>query len=232
MHTNRTPFRSLFILVLALIGCVGANSQVVLTIDYSDLSAVKVTATGNSAAIDYPNGSSNSFSFAEGIALRNFFTAPVQVQDFVSTLTSSTFTDSSNTLTSSSTFNEISAWNDDHTEYWSAYGEPGTGNGIDITIWNQSAATQMAFSSSGPAFYGQAIFDLTAYSSYTNLFPALNATGDVRIWNNDGGAGNAVLGTWQVVGAAAVPEPATYAALFGLATLGAACWHKRRQKHA
>ena len=109
---------------------------------------------------------------------------------------------------------------------------PGTGSGIDITIWNQSSASQMAFSSSGQAFYGQAIFDLTAYSSYTNLFPALNSTGDVRIWNDDGGAGNAVLGSWKVVGAAAVPEPSTYAALFGLATLGAACWRKRRQKHA
>jgi hypothetical protein len=81
----------------------------------------------------------------------------------------------------------------------------------------------MTFSTSGAAFHGEAIFDLSSYSGFTNLFPALNATGNVGIWN-----GNGTLGTWQVVGAAAIPEPSTYAALAGLAALGLVILRRRR----
>jgi hypothetical protein len=81
----------------------------------------------------------------------------------------------------------------------------------------------MVFTTSSAAFHGEAIFDLSGQSSVTALFPALNATGTIRIWNNNGN-----LGTWQVVGVA-VPEPSTNALLFGVCALAGAAATRRRQ---
>jgi len=212
--------RRLFIGSLLAVVCLGkASAQAVLTIDWSDLSAVKFTATGNFSAINYPDMESN-WSFIEGVALLGFFTDSVNVQDIDGgspTLTS-TLTDSANNATSTSTFNRLSSWND--TE---PYLYPSLGNGVDVVLWNDSDATGMTFSTSNDAFYGEAVFDLSAYSSFTDLFPALNATGNVEIWN-----GHGTLGTWQVVGASAVPEPSAYAAFAGLASLGLVALRRRR----
>jgi hypothetical protein len=209
--------RRLFIGISLACLCLGKSSaQVVMTVDWSNLSAVKFTATSGFSAINYPGGT--SWSFNEGIALLGFLTAPANVQDLGGQATSSSLTDSANTVTATSKFDYLASWNDAHTNYY-----PNNGNGSDLTLWNNSGATGMTFSTSSAAFHGEAVFDLSAYASFTNLFPALNATGNVGIWN-----GNGTLGTWQVVGAAAIPEPSTYAALVGLAALGLAVLRRRR----
>lgn len=116
--------------------------------------------------------------------------------------------------------------------YWSSYGATGTGTGIDLILWNQNTGSTMSFSTASPAFYGEAIFDLSGYSSYTSLFPALNSTGTIRIWNNDGGSGiDATIGSWKVTGVSAIPEPSTCALLAGLGTLGVVVF-RRRQRFA
>jgi MYXO-CTERM domain-containing protein len=195
-----------------------AASQVVLTIDYSNLSAVKFTATGNASAINYGPG---AWQFDEGVALLNFLSTPATVVDLdlVGATPTSNLTDSQNILTASTKFNRLSSWNDAHPEYY-----PGGGTGVDLTLWNNNNTTDMVFSTLSNAFHGEAIFDLSSYGTFTSLFPALNATGNVVIWN-----GNGTLGTWQVVGVAAIPEPSTYAAWFGVVALaGAAALRRKR----
>lgn len=203
-----------FGLVLILAGR-GSAQDVVLTIDWSNLSAVKFTATGNNSYINY-NG---SLKFEDGIALLNFFTSTVNVQD-IGSVTESNLTDSANSPSASSKFDWLSSWNDANPGYY-----PNNGNGVDLTLWSDSGSTQMEYSTSAQAFYGEAVFDMSGYSSFTNLFPALNSTGNVVIWH-----GNGTLGTWQVVGAAAVPEPSTYAAILGVVALGFVAWRRRARE--
>ena len=205
--------RILFTSLLTLL-CLGKASAQVLTIDWSNPSAVKFTATGNFAA-----GNFNTFTFVDGVALLGFLSAPANVQDLDggSPTGTSTLTDSANSLTANSTFNRLASWNDSNPSFY-----PNSGNGSDLTLWNDPGSTTFFFSNSSPAFNGEAVFDLSAYSSFTSLFPAVNATGSVVIWN-----GHGTLGTWQVVGAA-VPEPSTYAALAGLGALALAMLRRRR----
>jgi hypothetical protein len=202
---RNSPLRLLFAVSLALLCVAKSSAQVVLTVDWSNLSAVKFTATGNFAA----NAYTGPLKYNDGIALLNFFSSNVVTQD-IGSLVSSNLYDSSH---SSAFFDILSSWND---------GVPNTSPGLDLTLWSNPGTTTFDFSTSSPAFNGEAIFDLSAYSSFTNLFPALNATGNVGIWN-----GNGTLGTWQVVGAAAIPEPSTYATLAGLAALGLVMLRRR-----
>ncbi len=211
--------RTLLGLSLALVLAGRANAQVVLTVDYSNLSAVKFTATSNFSAINYGPG---AYDFVEGVALLGFLSSPANVQDLDNGVATpgSTLTDSNNTVTSNTRFDRLSSWNDANPGFY-----PNSGTGVDLTLWNDPGVGDMVFTTSSPAFYGEAIFDLSAYSAYTNLFPALNATGNVSVWN-----GNGTLGTWQVVGVA-VPEPSTYAAVFGaMALLGAGIMRRRRAR--
>ncbi len=212
---------------IALAGGVASEAKadllpVVLTIDYSNLSAVTVTATGSFAYSDY----SGPLGFGDGIALHDFFTAPVLVQDFVTAPVSSTLTTGVVPQDLTNTFSEITAWNDSNPSLWVGYGQPGLGNGSDITLWRNAPSVSMSFSTESAAFSGQAVFNLSGYASYTNLLPALNSTGTVTIWNNNG-----TIGTWQVVGTA-VPEPSTYAVLFGSAALGLVIWRRRPHQRA
>jgi len=208
--------RLLCVLTLASLFAGKSFAQVVMTVDWSNRSAVKFTATGANSAINY----SNAWTFVEGVALLNFFTAPVNVQDLDNGTTgASTLTDSANNAGATSTFNRLSSWNDANPNLY-----PNGGNGSDLTLWNDPGSTKMTFTTAGAAFYGEAVFDLSNYAGFTSLFPALGATGNVGIWN-----GNGTLGTWEVVGAqSAVPEPSTYAALAGIGALVLVVLRRRR----
>lgn len=207
-------------------------SPVVMTIDYSNLSAVKFTATGAAPLINY----SGSLGMWDGIALLNFLTSPTVVQDFVTagpvttyngSTTGGGLTDSSNTAGSGKYFTDLSTWNDANPGFWGGYGEPGTGSGVDLTLWNNNNGTGMIFSTGSASFYGEATFDLSSFGSITALFPTLGATGNVGLWN-----GNGTLGTWQVVGTNAIPEPSTYAAIFGAVALLGVAARRRLQRTA
>ncbi len=196
----KSKIRLLCCLALASLPFGKASAQVVMTVDFSDLSAVKFTATGVASAIDY----SNQWSFYEGIALLNFFTAPVNVQDIaIGAPGSSTLTDSANNVSAATIFSGLSSWNDAHPSFY-----PNNGTGSDVTLWGDSSA-KMTFSISASAFYGEAVFDLSS-SNFTGVFPSVGTTGDVVIWN-----GNGTLGTWTVI-----PEPSTYSFVAGLCALG------------
>ena len=233
VRTRPLGWRALLVLSVALACGAPAHANLVLTIDYSNLSAVKFTATGNASLINY----SGSLGFSDGIAILGFLTSPALVQDFVTSGPVSTYngstsgnglTDSANaTRTTSQIFDDLSTWNDANTGFWSSYGQPGTGNGSDLTLWANGDSTGMSFSTGSPAFHGEATFNLSSFPSITALFPALNSTGNVGIWG-----GGATLGTWQVVGVSAVPEPSTYAAIFGAVALAGVVVRRRRQRSA
>lgn len=194
----KSKIRLLCCLALASLPFSKASAHVVMTVDFSDLSAVKFTATGAAAAINY----SDQWSFTEGIALINFFTAPVNVQD-IGVPGGSTLTDSANNVSAATTFAGLASWNDAN-----PYLYPNGGTGSDVSLWGNSNA-KMTFSTSTSAFYGQAVFDLSG-SSFTGFLPSVGTTGDVVIWN-----GNGTLGTWTVI-----PEPSTYTFVAGLCALG------------
>lgn len=59
--------------------------------------------------------------------------------------------------------------------------------------------------------------------SFTNNLAVGQGFVDVTMTDTGFGGGGITLG------AAAIPEPSTYAALFGLVGLGLACWHRRRR---
>ncbi len=227
-------WRALFVVAVALVCGAPASANLVLTIDYSNLSAVKFTATGNASLINY----SGSLKFGDGIAILGFLTSGTGVQDFVTAGPTSTYngsltggglTDSANNGTNvNQIFRELTVWNDANPSLWSSYGQAPNGSGVDLTLWNNGASTPtLSFSTGSPAFYGEATFNLSSFPTITALFPALGSTGNVVLWNGSG-----TLGTWQVVGVSAVPEPSTYAAILGAVALAGVVVRRRRQRSA
>lgn len=221
MTTNTSSFhrrapissslRILFCLGLALVGYAKSHAQVLLNIDYSNLSAVKFTATGNNVATSY------SGTLDDGLDLLNFFVSSVYVKDFVQPGPVSTYVTSSNGgagLTDGiygNKFEDLAAWDAANPSHWNGYGNPTTFPAMDLTFWTYGGQN-FGFDATH-TFQGEAVFDLSSFPSYTSLFPALYATGDIV-----GHASSTVLGQWRVV-AVAVPEPSTYAVIFGAAAL-------------
>ena len=210
---SNTRLRTLLCLGLALLGFARLNAQsVVLTIDWSNLSAVKFTASGTAPDNPYDGSTAPSMlKFNDGIALLGFFPSNVTTQD-IGSLVSSDLSDSGNTAF----FDILSSWND---------GVPNSSPGQDLTLWSDPGANFLFFDTGSQAFNGEAVFDLSGYSTFTNLFPALNTTGNVVVWN-----GTETLGTWKVVGASAIPEPSTYATVFGVVALVGTVALRRRQR--
>lgn len=216
--------RAGFALALLVFG--QANAQLVMTVDWSNLSQVKFTATGNVSAINY----SGALTFNDGVALLGFFTSPVNVRDF-GTRVSSTLSDSAN----ASYFLSFSSWDDANPGKYTGFNQAGSGSGSDVTLWTDTTAHSgsdtyagalMNFSTGSSAFNGEAVWDFSGNAAFTNLFPALNATGNLGILTGGG-----TLGTWQVVGAAsAIPEPSTCALLAGLGGFGAVLLRRRAQR--
>lgn len=234
VRTRPLGWRALFVLAVALACGAPASANIVLTIDYSNLSAVKFTATGNASLINY----SGSLGFGDGIAILGFLTSGTGVQDFVTAGPTSTYngstsggglTDSANNgANAARIFRDLTVWNDSNPSLWTNYGQAPNGSGVDLTLWsNTSSGQTLSFSTGSAAFYGEATFNLSTFPSITALFPALNSTGNVVLWN-----GNGTIGTWQVVGVSAVPEPSTYATIFGAVALAGVVVRRRRQRSA
>jgi hypothetical protein len=210
-------------LALVVAFATAARANILLTIDWSNLSAVKVTATGNAPAFSYNNGEdapvwaggASSFKGEDGMTFVNFLTsASATFGDVGPAATSSTLSDYSGT----NIFNQFYILN------------TGTqnGSGKDFNIYATVTSSNYLFANGQPAFTGEAVFDLSGaqYSTLVSLLPAQGASGNLVMWNTF----DYPLGTWSVTGAAsAVPEPSTYALIFGLGALGLAAWRRRSQ---
>jgi hypothetical protein len=213
MNSPRHRIVSGLILILAL--AVSTHAQVLLNVDWSNLSAVKITATAAAPAFSYNNGAgdtpvygggASSFKGEDGITFVNFLTATSAATGDVGPLAnSSDLMDNSG----SNTFDHL---------YVLSGGQGGSLKDLNIYSFNTSG--NFTFVNGAAAFTGEAVFDLSApaYADLVSLFPGLGASGSLAMWNEFGYP----LGTWQVTGAAAIPESSTYAAIFGgLALLGA-----------
>jgi hypothetical protein len=214
-----SPQRKFFAIAFAILGLSNASAQVI-TIDWSDLSAVKFTTTSANSAISGGTG----YTYEEGFVLLSFLQSTVVGQD-IGTLVSSSLSDSVNTAVF---FDTVSTWN--------AVDGPTTAaaSGMDLTLWKDLATPDMVFSTASAAFIGELVVNLSGYSSITNLFPAFGATGSVEIWDHTGtqSGSTASLGTWEVVGASAVPEPSSYVSIVGVLALCGAASARRRVRQA
>ncbi|MDP0498511.1 MAG: PEP-CTERM sorting domain-containing protein [Verrucomicrobiota bacterium JB022] len=109
---------------------------------------------------------------------------------------------------------------------------PSSGDILDSILGGRSGPSQTTailrtgsgkvetFSTTSTAFTGYAIFDLSSIESF---LPTWGDSGNITTDN----AGSEIIGTWEVA-TVAVPEPSTYAALAGLATLGLVFWRRRK----
>lgn len=71
--------------------------------------------------------------------------------------------------------------------------------------------------------------DFIAPESIQFLDAAGNPTGkNILIVGYEGTGGNGSLAVFEVTSVSAIPEPSTYAAIFGAGVLGLACWRRRR----
>lgn len=214
---TRSLHRILPTVALLLTIVASAPAQVLLNIDWSNLAAVKVTATGNAPAYSYNNGpgdtpvyagGASSFQGEDGVTFQNFLTSTYATPGDVGPLaSSSTLTD----FSAASTFDHL----------YVLSGAQG-GSLKDLNIYAATTSGYFTFANGSGAFTGEAVFDLSdsQYAGLVSNFPGLGASGNIAMWN----VFTYPLGTWQVTGAAtAIPEPSTYAALFGgLVLLGAA----------
>lgn len=181
-----------------------ARAQILLQIDVSIPSAVTITATG---AI--PNAASNTVQFGDGVTLVGFF------KDSTGEIANSL----GGNLSAAALTNESKVFD---VYYSSYYNSADYQYYDDLRIWGSGISDTMVYDLVNPAFSGTATVDLSTVSAF---LPDVGAMG--MIWTNftDGVSDTTNLGTWQVVG---VPEPSTYAALFGLAALGFVAWRRRR----
>lgn len=212
--------RLLFSLVLLASVTATSRAQLLLTIDWSNLSAVKVTATSNAPAYSYNNNSGefpdtpvwpsplgSSYKGEDGFTLINFLTSP-----------SATTGSNVGPGASSSTLTDYSGASIYDQFYVISAAQGGSPN--DLTIFANNTSSPIILANGHPAFTGQAVFDLSGgdWSDLVNQLPTVGATGNITFWNETSFS----LGTWEVTGSvSAVPEPSTYAAILGgLALVG------------
>lgn len=201
----KNPYLRLVLGLALAVLCFGElqAQSVVLNIDWSNRSAVKITATTANSSYTYPDGSPSSFQGEDGVTLLGFLTSNYSGTnvDVGPVATSATLTD---TYTGNSIFDQLYVMNV-------------TGNPVDLNVYSVNTSGYLGFQSGSQAFSGESVWDLSAsqYDSFVNSFPDVGATGSIILYNETG----MVVGNWEVVGASAVPEPATYAVLAGFAAL-------------
>lgn len=169
-----------------LFATTAARASVVMTIDPTDLDAVKFTATGNLSAID--DSSSTSYL---GVTLIGVFATPY--------FTGTRYATSSDLLSSgvSNCILDVALTADNF----------GNMTQKDINLYSDSEFETQIFSTSVPAFTGEAVFSLPG-AVFTP-----GSTGDIIVGDTDGGSG-LTIGQWQVI-----PEPSVLVLIapFGLA---------------
>lgn len=215
-------------LCLLLLSCSAVtkiNAQILLEIRYTENEETRrliITATSSFPSVPGPGSSYNpTINYQEGVTLNNFFTSDPgwSAGDFLNTL------NSVNRLrpNGASVGNAFDALYLDHLS--------GTVDNDLVIYTGSSGMPNFNFDSSSAAFTGSLQFNASAdYQTFAirNYFPALNTTGDIIVgWSEN--TGNVVIGQWKMVETPAIPEPSTYALIFGLIALGGAAWRRRRR---
>lgn len=212
---NMSALRFFTGLVLLVATAATSRAQLLLTIDVSNVSAVKITATGTAPAYSYNNGAgdtpvygggASSFKGEDGITLVGFLTADSLYTGNVGPgASSSTLTDYSG----NSTFDQFYVI---------------SGHLRDLNIFANNTSSDLVFANGHAAFTGEAVFDLSAgdWADLVSRLPTYPAGGNIVLYNEFSFA----LGTWSVT--SAVPEPSTYAAIFGGIALVGVVLRRRR----
>jgi len=173
------PSRKTFVCVLSAMAvfCAASQAATVLLVDVTDPSAVKFTATSANADAD-----SNDVPQAAGIDLLRFFTGAVSTS--VLYMSSSSLTPRGGVAYSNAEYDDYS------------------GSAVDLNLISSSLTSVQDFSTTAPAFTGEAYLDLSAFAAF---LPTVGTSGNILVGANMETYGTQI-GQWQ-----AVPEPQTYA---------------------
>jgi len=191
----RLPALALLFLV-AVSAAIGSG---LIEVDVSDPNAVVFRTTGAAASLD---DSSATVTF--GIDLLTFFKSTGATLGSIQ----------STGLYASNTEQPYTNWRVDNAS--SSY--------IDLNLSRARMAGETAlpqvFSTESGAFTGEAVINLSTYSS---LLPQIGTYGSIVAGRSASGISD-VIGEWTVV-----PEPSTYAAFFGVGALATAVVLRRRR---
>jgi hypothetical protein len=190
-----------------------ADAQVLLNVSWNSSTHV-ITFTGTGNHPSDPLG--GAVSFADGLTLENFFTSQVPEAKYDSYVDLSVFSHISTTLSDNVGANFFTHLYTEAFDADTLYNDlnisNAAGSGTNISMTTGSAALNGVFTKS-----------IISESGFWSIMPSVGSTGNIYFGlsgNNQG-----LIGTYAVV--SAVPEPSSYAACFGLATLGFVAWRRR-----
>jgi hypothetical protein len=191
-----------FALTLAAQMDANANSNILLQVDISDFSSVKITALPGFSAI-----SVNANTFEQGVTLVNLLQGVPAISGPVSMIGDLTVNGSEPLG-----FDKIEALD------LNAVDMPGN----DVNLWmsntNPGQFNIMNFVSGQTAFTGQLTFDASLFASFS---PGVGYVGDIVSGDDNGFS--SPIGTYVVI-----PEPKTYSIGFGLVGLLVAIIKRKR----
>lgn len=206
---------------VVLAACIAARAQVTLiSYNFTDQSSQAATLTASFVASNLTAG---SFSVSDGA------------------FTSTNFTTGSPPNTPA--IGESGGWTDTSpTKFFSFTVTPASGFQVTITNisfeYRQTAAGaanyRVDIGSNANLASGGLIQDSAWHSVSSSItMSAINSAQTVKIFGYNGGLGSFAIDTVTLTGVvSAVPEPSTYAAIFGALTLIGVALHKRRLKRS